>query len=204
MSVTARRQMRLLVISAVQAITGVTVLSPGDWDTPSRNFPEIKVRCPNDSKISVAKAMPDFTTTVTIEILARVSGATDVAALDAIEALGQKIEDAVFGMVALTSVIQQIASVSTQTAVTSDGATHIAGALVSVNLELFESFDPFSIDPTSLHALQTVLVNVDTAHPFDSTGTYASPPFPAAVIAAPRTIGPDGRNEATLQITLPT
>ena len=204
MSVTARRQLRLLTVQAVQAFTGVTVLSPGDWETPSRNFPEIKVRCPSDSKLSVAKAMPSFTTTVTIEILARVSAPTDVAALDAIEALGQRIEDAVFGMAALVRVIQQVASVTTQTAVTSDGLTHIAGALVTVGLEVFESFDPSLIDPSAMQALQTVLVNLDTAHPFDATGTYASPPFPASVTPAPRVTGPDGRNEAGLQITLPT
>ena len=204
MSVTARRQLRLLTVAAVQTLTGVTVLSPGDWDTPSKNFPEIKVRCPMDSKSSTAKSMPTFTTTVTVEVLARVSALTDVAALDAIEALGQQIEDAVFGMAALVRVIQQIASVSTQTAVTADGLTHIAGSLVTISMEVFESFDPSDINPAAFLALQTVLVNLDTAHPFDATGTYASPPFPAAVLPAPRTAGPDGRNEAGLQITLPT
>ena len=201
MSITARRQIRLLTVAAVQTLTGVTVLSPGDWETPPKNLPEIKVRAPSDRKVSAAKSAPNFTTTVTVEILARVSGVTDVAALDAIEALGAQIEDAVFGMSSLIAVIQQVASVSTQTLVTADGASHIGAALMSVDFEVFEAFDPSSI--AGLPTLQQILVNVDTVHPFDAAGTYTSLPFPASVTAAPRTAGPDGRNEATLQITLP-
>lgn len=201
MSTTARRQLRLLTVAAVQQITGVTVLSPGDWETPPKNLPEIKVRVPSDRKVSTAKSAPTFTTTVTAEILVRVSGATDVAALDAIEALGAQIEDALFGMVSLISIIQQIASVTTQTLVTADGASHIGASLMSVDFEVFEAFDPSTL--AALPALQQILVNVDTARPFDAVGTYASPPFPGSVNPAPRTVGPDGRNEATLQVLLP-
>lgn len=202
--VLARRTVRLAVLSAIQSLTGVTVVSPGDWETMPAALPEIKVRCGTDSKTSVAKQQPDFTTQVTIEILARVLAATDTAAQDALEALGGKIEAAVFGSVPLIALCQRVSSVTTQTSINADGEQHIGAILVTAQFEVFEVFDPIELDPSLAVALQQVNVHVDTARPFDPAGTYALPPFPASVTSAPRTIGPDGRDEGYAQINLPT
>ena len=37
----------------------------------------------------------------------------------------------------------------------------------------------------------------------EESGTYTGSPFPGSVTAAPRTTGPDGRDEGALQIDLP-
>ena len=200
----ARRQVRQAALVVLEALTGVTVLSPGDWETPPKNFPEVKLKCGNEQKTSTAKQSPTFTTQVTLEILARVQAATDVDAQDALEALGQRIEAAVFGCVALVRIIQQVSSVTTQTQISAEGKQHIGALLMTAQFEVFEAFDPIELDPSLAVTLAQMNVHVDTIKPFDAAGTYASPPFPASVTAAPRTVGPDGRDEGYIQIAIPT
>lgn len=201
-AVLARRQLREAVKTVVQAITGVTVESPGDWATPPGKLPNIKLRCGIDRKQSVAKTQPEFTTTVTLELLARVGASTASAAQDAIEDLGQKIELAILGAPAFVVLLQQVSSVTTQTEINAEGEQHLAGIQMSIDCEVFEAFDPTEINPADYPALQQLNVHVDTAAPFDATGTYASPAFPDSVTPAPRTSGPDGRDEGTLQLDM--
>lgn len=202
MSVLARRQIREAVKAVLTVLTGVTVESPGDWDTPPGKLPNIKLRCGTERKQSVTKSMPEFTTTVTLEVLARVVASTDVDAQDQIEALGQIIEQAILGAPAFIKILQQVSSITTVTEITSEGQRHLAGIQMLIDCEVFESFDPTEINPSAYPALQEMLIHVDTAKPFDATGTYAAPPFPDSVTPAPRTSGPDGRDEGTLQIDL--
>lgn len=196
----ARRQLRLAAKTAIEALTGVAVVSPGDWETAPANIPEIKLRCGDDVKARIASSAPNFTTTVTLEILATVQGATAEAAQDALEALGARLEDVVFGCLPLIRLVQQIAGVTTKSDITSRGGPHIGRFQMWVALETFETFDPIAIDPALVAELNDLRIHVDTASPFDAAGTYASPPFPASVAAAPRATGPDGRDEGYLQI----
>ena len=200
----ARRQVRLASFVALQALDGCTVLSPGDWDTPPKAYPEIKVRCGAEQKNSVTKQQPEFTTAVTIEVLGRVQGTTDVDAQDQLESLDARIEAALLGAVPLITIVQQVASVHTQVSINSDGQYHVGSVLKSVVFEVFEHFDPIELDPSLAVAFEQINLHADLAKPFDKAGTYASPPFPDSVAAAPRTSGPDGRDEGYLQITLPT
>jgi len=198
----ARRQLRLSVRALVSTFTGVTVKSPGSWSTPPNEFPYIALRCGSEHKTSKTRSMPVFDTMVTLEIFARVQAATDDEAQDALEALGLQIENAVIAAPVLIGGIQQVASINTQSAIKSEAERPVGEILMSVDLEVFEDYDPTEINPDDYPELQQMLLHIDTAAPFDATGTYPSPPFPAAVTPAPRTSGPDGRDEATLQIDL--
>ncbi|HQT79768.1 MAG TPA: hypothetical protein PLD10_22215, partial [Rhodopila sp.] len=82
----ARRQVRLAAVAALQSITGLTVQSPGDWATPPEKMPAALLRVVSERKDSVVKQMPEFTTTVTLEIQLRTQALTASAAQDAIEA----------------------------------------------------------------------------------------------------------------------
>ena len=199
----ARRQVRQAAQLVLDTLTGVVVLSPGDWETPPKNFPEIKLRCGNDTKTATAKQAPTFTTQVTLEIIARVQAATDVDAQDALEALGQRIEAAVFGCVPLVRIIQQVSSVTTQTQISAEGEQHIGALLMTAQFEVFEAFDPIELDPSLAVTLAQMNVHVDTIRPVDKISTYAIPPFPDSVTPAPRTVGPNGRDEGHIQITIP-
>jgi hypothetical protein len=197
----ARRTLRLSMQAALQAVTGVEVESPGDWETPTDKLPEIKLRVSGERKTSGARSAPTFTTTVGLELLARVSASTGEGAQDAIEALGERIETAVFTSLQLLGWLQQVSAVNSDTTITAAGKTHLAELRMLIDCEVFESFQA---DPDDMARMQELLLTVDTAAPFDRNGTYSGPAFPQSVTAAPRASGPDGRAEGGLHIHFPT
>lgn len=192
---TARRQIRQQVCAALQRLTGITVETPFDLALKPAKLPHIGVRCGQDRKQSLAKSAPNFTTTVGIQVIATVQANTGEAAQDAIEALGAKVEAAMFGYVALIEKVSQVAACTTSTEVSAEGEQHVGRLKVEVDFETVESFDPIDIDPSLAVDLDEIDLHADLVNVFDATGTYASPPFPDSVVPAPRTSGPDGRDE---------
>ncbi|MET3135530.1 hypothetical protein AAKU55_005841 [Oxalobacteraceae bacterium GrIS 1.11] len=197
----ARRQIRLAALGALRdpVFAGVTVESPGDWTTPAEVLPAILLRATDDRKESVTRGQPEFTTTTSIEIDVRV-GATDPAeAQDAIEALCYLIELALMTNYTLISMVSQVASYDTRMDISSDGQIHFGAARMTISFEISEVFDPFATNlPPPLTSFG---LHFDAGAPFDANGNYANPAFPAQ--AAPRTCGPDGRDEGALDILLP-
>ena len=202
MSTLARRQIRGLMQAALTAFTGIKVESPGDWLSQPPDMPSIKIRCGTDRKVSQAKGPPAFSTTVLVELIARVQANSAAEAQDALDELGAGIEDGIFGNATLLTYISQFSTVTTTTTLTADGKTHFGGIEMSIECEVFESFDPVNISPNNLDDLQQLNVHFDLAQPFDATGTYTGSLFPDSVNPAPRTIGPDGRDEAFVTIPL--
>jgi hypothetical protein len=194
----ARRQVRLAVGAALSSITGCVIETPGDWTTPPDTLPAILYRVPRDTKESIVRSQPEFTTTVLIEIEARIEALSASAAQDAIEALGQQIESAIFTNIALIAIIQQFSSVTTETDISSEGRRHLGGIRMNLLCELFEAFEPAHGIP-----LTEITVHADLAGTYDANGTYTGSLFPTAVLPAPRTSGPDGRDEGALDIVLP-
>jgi hypothetical protein len=203
-TILAQRQVRQAALAALEAAsltsggTAVGIKSPGDWNTQEGNIPELLIRASGDRKEGFQKSAPQFTTTVTLEIRARARADTAADAQDAIELLGDAIEQAIFTDYALWQLLQQISHVNNRTDVTSDGVQHVGSLSMAIDCELVETYAP--ADPP---ALQEIQLHFDAGAPFDRTGTYANPPFPAAVQPAPRTSGPDGRDEGALDIQLP-
>ena len=196
----ARRQLRMAVLEALRAgIHNTVIVSPGDWETPPGKLPEIKLRCGNETKTPSANQVPAFTTSATLELFLRVDGETAEHAQERLEVLCDLVETTVMGNAAFIELTTKLPSINTRTEIKSDGQRHLAGCLMAITCETFELFNPdFSLAPP----LDQVFVNVDTQVPFDATGTYPSPPFPASVEPAPRATGPDGRDEGQLQINL--
>jgi hypothetical protein len=204
MSMLSRRQLRLVAMAVISAITSITVESPGDWETPPSKLPNIKLRAPSERKISIVRSMPEFTTTVTLELLVTLQADTAEGAQDAIEGLGQTIEDAFFSAQTIVQLVQQFPSVTTETRITADGEQHVAQMRMSVECEVFETYDPTLINPGDYPSLAQIQLHADLQRPFDASGTYPGPAFPDSVTPAPRTVGPDGRDEGALLIDLPT
>ncbi|NNM64058.1 MAG: hypothetical protein HKL99_05520 [Burkholderiales bacterium] len=210
----ARRQVRLAAVAALQAIPGLFVQSPGDWNTPPSNLPAALLRVSAERKDSVVQQMPEFTTSVTLDIDLRVQAATAEAAQDALEALGYQVEQALFTNYSLVGMLQQISGVDVDVEISSEGREHLGGARLRVNCELFEAFDPSAVAPAltpwpvvppATVPLTSTGIHLDMDAPFDPSGTYTpsvdAPPYTPT--PAPRTTGPDGRDEAALDITLP-
>lgn len=186
--------------------------SPGDWNTPPESLPAVLIRNGTEHKESVAKSQPEFTTTAVIEIEARVSGATASAAQDAIEALVYAVENAVFTNYSVVGMVQQVASVDSETDISSDGKVHFAGVKLTMRFEMFEVFDPtftppalttWPVVPAAIVPLTNFTLDGDLVNIFDPSGTYVGSLFPLSITPAPRTQGPDGRMEGGINITLP-
>ncbi len=213
-----RRQVRLAAVAALGRIAGLTVQSPGDWNTPPAKLPAALVRAASERKDGWAKSQPDFTTTVTLEVDLRVQGVTAEAAQDALEALGYQVEETLFTDYSLNAMLAQFSGVDVDVEISAEGGAHFGGARMRIACETAETFgvgDPV-VDGTQVPGpwpvtvpapvpLTSAGVHLDMLSPYDATGTYTpsadAPPYTPT--PAPRTIGPDGRDEAALDINLP-
>jgi len=213
----ARRQLRLAVLGAINAVKTsaqiATIDSPGDWNTPPEKLPAVLMRSGRGRRDSLTKGMAEFNTAIVIEIEARVEAATAAAAQDAIEALAYAVENAIFTDYNVIGMVQQVTSVDEEIEITSEGKRHLGGIKMAITFEMVEMFDP-GIAPqtqTTWPAVEAAIVtlasagiHLDLAGTFDATGTYTppadSPPY--TPVAAPRTTGPDGRDEAALSLPL--
>lgn len=160
MSNLARRDIRMAVVAALGTITGLTVVSPGVWDSVPSTFPEAKVRVLVDRKTSTGRHEPGFTTVVTLQVKLAVQNTTAEAAQDDIEALGNLVEIAVLGSPALVGQIQQFPQVVTETGVSTDGALPIGWAVLMLDVETFEHFDQVVLGTAPAVPLDTVQATV--------------------------------------------
>lgn len=199
----ARREMRLAAVAALSTIPSVTVTSPGVWATQPSGTPELLVDCGIEQKASLGRTVPEYTTSSVLQISARLVSATAESAQDAIEVLGATIEAVLLGNVAFVSRLQQISEVVSKTTIDSSAGHHTASLVMALTCEHAETYSPDEIDATQFPDVTQLLVHVDMTNIADPTGTYASPAFPAAVQPAPRTRGPDGRDEAVARATFP-
>ncbi|KWT89351.1 MULTISPECIES: hypothetical protein [unclassified Variovorax] len=209
----ARRQLRLAIVGELRTkIQGVTIVSPGDWPTPPEKLPALLVNVPTEQKSSINRGMPEFTTTASVVVQGQVTAITAEEVQDRIEDLAYRVENAILMGYWIVRMVQQFVTVQTDIECTADGGKHLAGFRMTIAAEMFEAFDPTAepspespwppADPT-LAPFENAKIHLDTATPFDPTGTYPNPPFPDAVLPAPRTSGPDGRDEGALDIQLP-
>ncbi|CAN7421455.1 hypothetical protein [Paraburkholderia hospita] len=193
---TARADFRVALLSVLGAVSA-HLYSPGDWNVVAGKLPAIKVRYGGEEKRSLGNnGQTAFDTTSIFEIRVEVSAASGPAALLALEGLQADIEAAVFKSVPLRNLAQDFPFVRTQTDVSAEGETHIGGMLISLGVQMYETFYP---DVTA--QLAEIDLTADMVNVYDPTGTYANPPFPDAVKPAPRTEGPDGRAEGFVKAT---
>lgn len=203
---TARRQVRLAVLAALQgAKLGCTIDSPGDWETPSARLPSILMRCVGDRKSPTTAGQITFTTTVLLEIEARLEANSAEMAQDQLEALSYAIECAVITNYDLNRIVQKWSAIDSVPEITAEAKRHIGGVMMTFMLEVFEVFDPVYQSPVQpvVSDLQEMGIHNDMLGTFDPTGAYQSDVFPLAATLAPRTSGPDGRDEGALDIALP-
>jgi hypothetical protein len=161
---TARRRVRLAVLDALQgANLGCEVESPGDWDTPSDSLPTILMRSTADRKAATTPGQTTFTTTVSVEIEAKLEANSAESAQDALEDLSHKIECAVLTNYGLIGIVQKFVTVDTVIEITAEGRRHLGGVVMTFLIEVFEAFDPIEQSPLQPVAvpLTEVDINVD-------------------------------------------
>lgn len=215
--VTGRRQLRLAALGALEraqlGVRGVpvSIYSPGDWNVPADCLPALIVRTSHETKSSFNRGMPEFTTSCALDVKAVVEASTAEQAQDDIEALWYAVENALLLDWSLVRMLQQFASIETALDIRAEGARHLAGIAGSFACEFAEMFDPvepepdpapWPVDTPAPAPLEHIGIHADTISPADPAGTYPDPAFPDSVTPAPRTRGPDGRDEGTLDIPL--
>jgi hypothetical protein len=196
-----RANLRKIAVAALKSagtMARQSVFSPQDWPTFSGNYPAILVQTPRERKESIGRGMPQFTVTTTMSVIGRLDG-TDAEYVETqLELLCEQIEQAILTNYDLVRLTQQFSAVDTRMEVSCEGEKHIGEVQIDFSLEFYQAFEPTFVD-----ALTEADVHVDLVGTYDAAGTYPSPPFPTSVQPAPRTSGPDGRDEGRLQIILP-
>lgn len=209
MTVLHSEVLRGLVVTALRnanTLAGDRVFAPRDWPVASKDMPALLVDDEREESRSRGNAgFPAFHTTAFIVVDGRVesvaSGDPD-AALAAVKAdlatLRSQIKAAVMASYDIVRQVEQIAAVRSQVAVSAESKKHVGELRMEFAFVYPEDFEPVITDE-----LQGMDVHVDTIDPFDATGTYPDAPFPDAVPPAPRTSGPDGRDEGRLTFDFP-
>jgi hypothetical protein len=185
------RELTVTALSAANTLAGDNIYSPGDWPTNSDTMPAILVNANKEHKESGSRAQPNFTVTSFIEIEAKVlANSGEKARADLTQLCGQ-IEYAILTNYNIIILLQQISSVDIEVKYNSDSGKHIGHAKLDFGMEFFEVPET----PVNPQSLTVMGMNIDLGNVFDPSGAYSNPPFPTSVTPAPRTSGPDGRNE---------
>jgi len=201
-----------LAVTALQGadtLAGARVYSARTWSTNTGQYPLIYCKAPSEEKESLSRnGPPQFNVVATLKICGRVQvgalpdGQSAALLEQQMGALGQQIHVALINNPSIQKLIQRTSFVHTDQAITQEGSKETGEVEVSMGLEFYQGPEDFYDLP--VYDLDTLGLTVDLVNRFDPAGTYADPPFPDAVNAAPRTSGPDGRAEGGLTITLNT
>jgi hypothetical protein len=197
------RQMTVAALKAADTDAGDNIFSPGDWPSDSDAMPALLISCKRERKESMTRAQPNFTTTAYIRVDARLEDTNEGDAQDSMNALCDQVEQAILTNHDIIEQLQQISSVETQMDIVSEGGKHVAQAVIEFGMEFYQSQEDYYA-PVNPPQLNEITVQADLTNHFDPSGTYPDPAFPDSVKPAPRTSGPDGRNEGAIDIALPT
>lgn len=160
LKMTARRQVRLAVLGALQAARlGCTLDSPGDWATPIEKMPAIQLRATTERKSGTTPGQPEFTTAIGIQLEAKVQASTAEAAQDALEELAYRIESAVLTNHQVLAIVQGIPAVDSECEISAESRQHTGTMTMNFTFEVCEFFDPIEQSP-----IQPVAVSLTELH----------------------------------------
>lgn len=137
------------VLNATDA--GSRVYKPGDWPSQIEQYPLIKMRLIHEARTSLGRGGAiEFLTVATIRITGEVSAPATIddagatGAESALWRLKRQIEVAIVNSYPLTKLIQNMPTMVSQLDFSSEGATHLAGVRVDLQLEFYEGPESFA------------------------------------------------------------
>jgi hypothetical protein len=207
---TTTAQVRDATVAALMGTTDVgnNVWSVRSWPTVKSAYPVIYVSAPKEDRESLGDlSAPQFTVTATIRIVARVevptvaNDAGTAQAELALETIKQQIDQAVINNPSIMGMLQQYPFTRFQMGINSEGARPFGELILDIGMEFYQGPEDFY--PIVGQPFEQLNITADLTNVVDKTGTYPDPPFPASVVPAPRTTGPDGRAEGEADFTLP-
>lgn len=142
----SRAGLRGIVVSALQSAATLAqdrVYEPRDIPTDLSLFPALLVQTPIERKESLGRTTaPQFNTTVTIAVTARVQGDNPGQVETDLDTLATQVEQAVLCSDDVMKTLQQVASVDTEMVVTAESETHVGQAAITFACETFQRYDP--------------------------------------------------------------
>lgn len=198
-------QARLLECIGEKTDAGARVFAPRDWPTRGDKFPMILVQTPYEkiSRQGAGDAIFDATTIVRVigrvDTIASEDDEGAVVALADLARLQRQIEYAAVNHYKLAQ-LARLTDVESRSKTSADGQKHTGELTMDFTFVYTRGPEDFAPVPI-VGDLKTADIHVDTQNVFDPTGTYADPPFPDEVTPAPRTSGPDGRDEGHVVVT---
>jgi len=203
-------QLRDIMVAALKGATdaGDNVFPIRDWATWSGTYPIAYFEAFEEDKESLGRqGGQQFTVTATLPLMVRIERPAMGNNLGteetqfALERIKGQIERTLINYPPLQQLIQHMPFIRSKIEVDGEGAKNLGELSMQIGLEFYQGPEDFYPIPAT--PLERLTIDVDAANVFDPTGTYPDPPFPGAVIPAPRTEGPDGRSEGGLDITFP-
>lgn len=188
---------RQLVVQALlnRTLAEDRVYPRRDWPVTSKEMPGLLVYGGKESGVSRGPmGFPAFHTVTFMTIDFRVEGkegqdADDVG--DVLSSLWWQVKAAILSDDAIQRNVEQIAEFRCDEPEFSAGTKRHVGTMRAD----FAFAYPEDFEPVITDSLDIVNAHADMAGTFDPTGIYVDPAFPDAVTPAPRTSGPDGRDE---------
>jgi hypothetical protein len=123
---------------------------PGDMPTQSDQYPNFRAKIVSETRISLGRDTVHFTTTCVVRLTGEVSAPAEIGNVNASTAetklwsLKRQAEIAIVNSYPLFAEIQQLASVQSQLAFTSEAATHLAGIQIDLAFEFYEGPENFA------------------------------------------------------------
>lgn len=195
---------RLAVVAAIIAyntLAGTNVIDNGDWPTDPKAGPQIQVYDSHTLAVSQSRANPNFTTTTYITVSGRAASDNLPDARKIRDVLDAQIKQAVLTDFGINKMLQQFTTVTSAKKVNSESGMHVAEVTVEFACEYYQDGDDYTM-PVNPEELKQITVSMDLTNVFDAAGTYTGTLFPDAIKDAPRTSGPDGRNEGFIDVDL--
>ena len=192
------REMVIDALKVANTLAGERVYSPRDWPVNAKDMPAILVDDQREESESRGNAgFPAFLTTTFIVVDGRVERGTEELAKADLATLRGQIKVAILASYTIIASVEQVVGIRSECRVSAEAKKHVGELRMEFAFRYPEDFEPTITD-----TLEGVDLHADLEAPFDAAGTYSDPPFPEAVHPAPRTSGPDGRDEAALSIDL--
>jgi len=192
--------LRGLFIAALKGRTlaGQRVFAPRDWPVQAKEMPAILVDDQREQSESRGNAgFPAFHTIAFLVVDGRVEQDTEEKAKADLSTLRAQIKAAILTSHEIIVGVEQIVAIRTEARVSAETKKHVGELRMEFAVRYPEDFEPVITD-----TLEGIDVHADLAGPFDPTGIYPDPAFPEAVQPAPRTSGPDGRDEGGISVNL--
>lgn len=136
------RALAVQVLIASGTLAGARVYEPHTWPMTEVELPALIVATPTERKESLARGVPQFFTTITLAVLARVAIATEGEAEALLDQLADQVQRAILCSPPMLAPVQQFVSVETHLVISAEGEQFVGEASILFGAEIYQLYEP--------------------------------------------------------------